>query len=146
VRIAVGTAVLLFAYIELFIYIHKPLRDLRDLLAVLALVGGVAIVSPIRRHIMSVPSRRLGLWIVLCAITPFGIVLGVRGALDLTPMAVLVERDLTLIEPFEDGLPELYAPREDPTELNVLAFARAADAARLHHALALFEDIDLALP
>ncbi len=69
---------------------------------------------------------------------------GVRGALDLTPMAALVERDLTLIETFEDGLLELYAPREDPTESNDLAFARAADAARLHHELALFQDIEFA--
>ena len=67
-----------------------------------------------------------------------------RGTRDLMPMAVLVERDVKLIETFEDGLLEMYAPQRDPNEVRDEADSRPADVVRLRRELALFQDIDLA--
>lgn len=69
-----------------------------------------------------------------------------RGTADLMPMAVIVERDLKLIETFEDGLLEMYAPDEDPSEVADLADSRPEERVRLRHELAIFEDIDHAVP
>ena len=64
------------------------------------------------------------------------------GNARVVPMAAITERHLKLTETFEDGLSEVFDLDADPHEADDLAPARLADAARLHHELALFRDID----
>jgi arylsulfatase A-like enzyme len=72
----------------------------------------------------------------------FAVVRSASGPGGSHPMAALVDDDFKLLVTFENGLIELYRPRQDPEEKSDLRARLPADTRRLQTELALFRDID----